>query len=147
MKPLIDADERWLDVVDYEGLYQVSDLGRVRSLERQVFCNNPRTGGHIVNYPTKVLKPNLNFQGYCRVNLFKNKCCKMHLIHRLVAKAFLPEEKEEVNHKDGDKANNLLLNLEWTTPKENSTHSCLLHRRGFRRIDSNPRNQSLRPQV
>jgi len=111
-------------------LYAVSDLGNVKSLGRSLLVNNPRTGGHITRLPTKTLKLNIGNVGYPRVNLFKDKKPAMWLVHRLVAKAFLIGEKEEVNHKDGDKKNNTLENLEWATPQENSLHSCRVLKRG-----------------
>lgn len=122
--------EFWMPVCGYEGLYAVSDQGRVKSLARDVYFDNPRTGGHTGKIKTKTLKTNPGLHGYPRVNLFKDKQHKMYLVHRLVAKAFLLGEKKEVNHKDGNKLNSHLYNLEWTTPQENSLHSCRVLKRG-----------------
>jgi hypothetical protein len=100
--------EIWKDIQGYEGLYQVSNLGRVK-----------RVSG-------KILKPeNLNKKSYLRVRLYKNKIGKHHLIHRIVAEAFVPNLRnaEEVNHKNGDKQDNKVTNLEWITHKENMQHA------------------------
>ena len=95
------------DVVGYEGLYTVSEDGRIYS--------------HISN---KFLKPNVTKCGYATVQLFKNKTGKRLLIHRLVAQAFIPnpENKEQVNHKDENKLNNQISNLEWNSRKENMNY-------------------------
>ena len=97
--------EIWRDIEGYEGLYQVSNLGRVRSL------NYNRTG------KVQNMKLGTYPNGYKMVDLKKNKKRKAHLVHRLVAKAFIPNPNPdqlcEVNHKDEDKANNTVDNLEW----------------------------------
>jgi len=91
----------------YEGYYSISDTGVVK---------NVRTG--------RILKPFLSVKGYPRVNLFKGeKKYRSAHVHRLVAEAFLPNPKEQVNHIDGDKLNNNLSNLEWCTNQYNATHS------------------------
>lgn len=97
--------EKWKSVSGYEGLYWVSNLGRVRSTE-------------------KVLKPTLNSKGYERVGLHKNGSLKTVYVHRLVACAFIPnpEGKPQVNHMDEDKRNNRADNLEWCTPLYNNTY-------------------------
>ena len=101
--------EIWKDVVDYEGLYKVSNFGRIKR--------------------TFVLKPYIDRKGYYFVNLSKNglvKCCR---VHQLVAKSFIPNplNKTEVNHIDGIKLNNIVSNLEWTTHKENMQHAFRNH--------------------
>lgn len=105
-------NEKWKDVKGYEGLYRVSNLGRVKTL------NYKRTGKE------RVLKNSLNRDGYLMVKLYKNR---EHLglgVHRLVAEAFIPnpEGKPQVNHIDEVKTNNHVTNLEWATAKENSNH-------------------------
>lgn len=102
-------DEIWRDIKGYEGLYQVSSLGKVKSLFRY----------------KKVLKPLKVGAGYFQVQLCRRKKAKAYLIHRLVANHFIDntENKLHVNHIDGDKANNSVHNLEWTTPSENEKHS------------------------
>lgn len=99
--------EQWKDVVEYEGLYEVSTEGRVR---------NKRT--------LRMMTPCNNGNGYMMVNLSKNGKAKLRYIHRLVGMAFIPnpENKPEINHKDEDKANNRLENLEWMTHLENMRH-------------------------
>lgn len=98
--------EIWKDIVGYEGLYQVSNMGRVRSLKRNI-----------------ILKPtsDMNGKGYYFVNLKRGNPKK---IHRLVAKAFIPnpDNKPEVNHIDGNTKNNKIDNLEWCTHQENCVH-------------------------
>ena len=98
--------EVWKDIKGYEGLYQVSNKGRVRNMER-------------------VLKTFECGSGYSEIILSKHQMRTPKLIHRLVAEAFLPntESKREVNHKDGNKHNNDVDNLEWVTPSENQQHS------------------------
>ena len=105
--------EIWKDIADYEGLYQVSNFGKVRAL------NYKRT------HQIKLKLPQNNGKGYLAVQLCKNNRRKWFLIHRLVAQAFLknPLGKDTINHKDGDRANNKVSNLEWATYAENNLHS------------------------
>ena len=99
--------EIWKDIKDYEGLYQVSNLGRVKRIT---------TG--------RVLKPLKHANGYLMVKLSKNSIVYTKTVHRLVAEAFIPnpEHKSEINHIDENKTNNSLDNLEWMTRKENINH-------------------------
>lgn len=113
-------EEIWKDIKEYEGLYQVSSKGRVKSLERDIIYKN----GVKRHKKEKILKAQLNQFGYLRVDLY-NKGKRNHLrIHRLVAEAFIPnpENKPEVNHKDEIKTNNCVENLEWMTRKENNNY-------------------------
>ena len=98
--------EEWKDIKGYEGLYQVSNLGRVKSLK---FGKE------------RILKTGVDRYGYISVNLYKNNKRKLCKVHRLVAEAFIPnlENKPEVNHLDEDKTNNMVSNLEWCTRNEN----------------------------
>lgn len=109
-------NEEWRDIVGYEGYYQVSSLGRVRSLDRLNSRGVPLIGN--------IMKSNSNNKWYKVVILNKNSNKKTFKIHRLVAKAFIhnPENKPFVNHKDENKNNNNVDNLEWVTPKENSNY-------------------------
>lgn len=105
-------EETWKDIKGYEGLYQVSNFGMVKSLN----YNGTKE--------EKLLKNKVESSGYIRLCLMKNGKRKSVLLHRLVAEAFLenPENKKEVNHKDGNKENNNVDNLEWVTPSENILH-------------------------
>ena len=108
--------EIWKDIKDYEGSYQVSNLGRVRSLTRKVktFNGFRTTKGKLL----KLLKTNRN---YFRVDLKRNQKDKYISIHRLVAEAFLPNPNNYpvINHIDGDTSNNRVDNLEWCTQSHN----------------------------
>lgn len=115
--------EIWKDIKGYEGLYQASNLGNIRSLR---FINGTTNRERI-----KVLKPQIR-NNYYIVNLVNNGIRKTHSVHRLVAQTFLnkPEDKEVVNHKDYNTFNNKVDNLEWCTQKQNINHS-LCHMRGI----------------
>lgn len=117
-----DLKEVWTDIKDYEGLYQVSNYGRVKSLAKKIICRDGRER----NYKERILKPYNCAGGYQVVALSKNGNRAQLLVHRLVAQNFLinPENKAEVNHIDFNPANNTLFNLEWTTRQENMRHSC-----------------------
>lgn len=109
--------ETWKPVVGFEGFYEVSDQGRVRSLPRIV----PSRGG-VRQTRGRVLKP-IYPKGYPAAALCANGKSKIHEIHRLVAAAFLgpkPSGKHMVRHFDGDEKNPRLANLLWGTPRENS---------------------------
>lgn len=114
--------EIWKPVNNFEGFYEVSNYGRVRSIERVV--EHRKYGKMLVS--AKLLKPWNNMHGYCNVNLLKDGERKVFKVHRLVAEAFIPnpENKYAVNHKDGNKTNNHYLNLEWCTKSENELHKC-----------------------
>jgi hypothetical protein len=111
-------EEIWKDIAGYEGLYQVSNLGRVRSLGRDIVRRTRYGTMAPYHINGKVLKP-LHSQGdYCYVHLFdKDGTSINHKVHRLVAKAFVPnpDNLNEVNHIDEDKDNNRADNLEWVT--------------------------------
>lgn len=124
--------EIWKDVEGYEGYYQVSSLGRIKSLERVV----ARSTGKTIVFKESILSPSSYPGEYSRVYLFVNSKKKSKYIHRLIAQAFIPnlENKPEVNHKDGDKSNNNKSNLEWATRSENMRHAVdtklLINKRG-----------------
>lgn len=117
--------EEWRDIVGYEGWYQASNFGNIRSLSREV-CGKSRHGNLFTRFTkAKTLKPKRGGNtDYWYVSLCKNNEVKYQSIHRLVAIAFIdnPECKAEVNHIDGDKQNNSIHNLEWTTRSENLLH-------------------------
>ena len=107
--------ERWLDIAGYEGLYQVSNLGRIKSLHKQE---------RIMSTPKN------SRDGYLRVNLKKNGAQKQCLVHKLVADAFIPQVEglTQINHKDENKSNNRLSNLERCTAKYNSNYGTHIER-------------------
>jgi hypothetical protein len=116
-----DTKEFWIPIVGYEGLYEVSNLGNTRSLDR--ILSHPskgritKRGGIKKQTPTK--------RGYKSVTLSKLGKSKTLLVHRLVAIAFIPNTNKKpcINHKDGVKTNNNVENLEWVTHSENIKHS------------------------
>ena len=103
--------EEWKDIKSYRGFYQVSNLGKIKNLKRKEV----------------LLKPYISKQGYLNVKLIDPyfKKGNNYLVHRLVAEAFIPnpENKPQVNHKDGNKLNNSVDNLEWVTSSENNQHA------------------------
>jgi len=106
------SEEIWKDVIGHEGLYQVSSLGRVKS-----FCRD-KNG--------RILRPGKASKGYLQVRLFRGGKQKQVLVHRLVLEAHTgpaPSPKHEGNHRNGDKADNRIENLEWVTPEENIRHA------------------------
>lgn len=100
--------EIWKPIKDYEGLYEVSDLGRVFGIKKN-----------------KILKQFLTHRGYLQIQLCKDSRAKLCRPNRLVAQAFIPnpENKPEVNHKNGMKMDNRVANLEWATTSENIQHA------------------------
>lgn len=110
--------EIWKDIKGYEGLYQASNLGRIRSF--------PRRGTHCNS--VKVLKSNKNHKGYLTLSLTKNCKRKTVSVHRIVALTFIPNPNNlpQINHKDGNKLNNNVENLEWVTNYDNMQHSIKL---------------------
>lgn len=122
LTPLLN--EEWRDIKGYEGLYQVSNYGRVKSLKRHYILN-----GNKININEKILKAGLNKDSYYAVvlcskikNNYKNRTRQLH---RLVAEAFIPnqENKPTVNHISGNKHDNRVCNLEWNTYSEQLNHS------------------------
>lgn len=122
--------ETWKPVVGYEGFYEVSDLGRVRSVPRELAKRKPcwKTG---YRKKGQLIKPQKRPNGYLFVNLHKDGIKRMANIHRLVAEAFIenPRKCAFVNHKDESRDNNAADNLEWCTHKENCNYGTAIKRR------------------
>ena len=106
--------EIWKDIPNYETLYQVSTLGRVKSL-----------GNRSNHKKEKIMKQRLTHKGYLRLSLCKNGIQKQKMVHRLIAETFIPNPNnyEQVNHKDGNKQNNNINNLEWCNNSYNQLHA------------------------
>jgi hypothetical protein len=115
--------EKWKKINSLNNYYSVSTLGRVRSEKRIVISKK----GIKMNFTSKILKHRVNEKGYCIVYPKINNCKKALQVHRLVAKEFIINKlsKPCVNHKDFNRANNCLDNLEWVTHKENTQYSIM----------------------
>lgn len=115
--------EIWKDIPGYEGIYQASNLGRVKSVKRKCWHKDAHGGRALFHYKGKILKQSINKYGYMTVPLGTAHPCMT--VHRLVCTAFHAntEDKPFVNHIDGDKTNNCPENLEWCTNQENQIHA------------------------
>ena len=109
--------EEWKDIEGYEGLYQVSNLGNVRSLDRTVIYSD----GSECFYKGKILKQNKDIGGYLRISFNKFGKKKIYFTHRLVAEAFIPntDNKPSIDHINTNRTDNRVENLRWCTQKEN----------------------------
>ena len=117
---MADAEERWLPVVGYNGLYEVSDFGRVRSVERWV-----RHGHNTMLIKSRVLRPKPAKYGHLTVTFSREGVLVTHYVHRLVLTAFVghpPADHQACHFPDPDPSNNKLDNLVWGTAKENHRH-------------------------
>lgn len=114
--------ERWLPIAGYEGIYQISSFGRVKALSI-----NKLHGRYYSICKEKILKQKIASTGYPGLSLSKDKVSIDFAVHRLVAEHFIPnpENKSQVNHKEGIKTDNRFFMLEWVTPKENTYHATL----------------------
>lgn len=112
-----EIEEIWKPIEGFEEFYEVSSLGRVKALDRCVSTKD----GKVFHLKEMILKPNKNANGYMGVKLYKNGKGKMFRVNRLVANSFIPNPNnyQEVNHKDEDKNNNSVYNLEWCSRQYN----------------------------
>lgn len=117
--------ETWKPIKGYEGLYEVSDLANIKSINKTK--KNPLTNG-ISKYKDRIIKPFLANNGYLRVAMHKDGIQRKHTLSVVVATAYCPNplNKPKVNHLDGNKLNNRPPNLEWCTVLENNNHSRLV---------------------
>jgi hypothetical protein len=113
-----EIKEIWSDIPGFEGLYQISNLGSCKSLERQVYHSRNKSKSLIKG---KLLSTRINNWGYVSVRLNKEGKTFTRLVHRLMAEVYIPNpaNKKYINHINADKTDNSLLNLEWVTHKEN----------------------------
>jgi hypothetical protein len=119
--------EYWKDIPGLGGLYQASNMGRIRSLDREIkYDYRTRL------FKGKILTPNQNRDGYMQIAMCINRKTKAFAVHRLVALTFLPkpDNKKEVNHINLNKLDNTIENLEWVTHKENIAHAILNGKHG-----------------
>lgn len=116
----MESVEIWKDIKNYDGIFQVSNMGRVRSIGR--YCKH---GDHVYFRHGKILTLCKRKSGYFKVTLQTDNHRKDLPIHRLVAEAFIPNPNNlnTVNHKDGNKANNTVENLEWLSYSDNTKHA------------------------
>lgn len=123
---LMDAQqEEWRPVIGYEGHYEISNRGHLRRVKQ---CRGTQAG--------RILNGAINPGGYVVVTLGRDNKKHMSMLHRLVAEAFIgprPDERHEINHKDGNKQNNTVGNLEWVTRSQNNQHAYDIGLRGPRR--------------
>lgn len=112
-----NSKEVWKDIQGYEGYYQVSNMGRVRSCDREIVFKDGRRRF----YKGKLIRPVKTNSGYWQIRMKINEHVKREYVHRLVAKAFIPNPNKfpEINHKDENRLNNRTDNLEWIEHVEN----------------------------
>ena len=140
LKAMSNVQEIWKDAFGYEGLYQVSDHGRMRSIDRKVINKL----GHPRQFKGKIIFQSPDNKGYMKVGLWRDNKTTTKKVHRFVAIAFIdnPEKLPQVNHKDGNKGNANASNLEWCTNQFNQIHSfSILGRKqksGYDHRDSKP---------
>ena len=146
-------EEFWKDIKGFEGLYQVSNLGRVKSLERDVICKD----GRVLHYAEKILKLIRMPRRYLIVYLYKNGTQKLFQVHRLVAEAFLPNPNNlpQVNHKNEKPWHNYIhinedgtvdpekSDLEWCTAKYNINYGTRTHRMAITQLNRKDRSKAV----
>lgn len=120
--------EEWKPVTGFDGYYEVSNFGRVKTCKHSFV----RKDGKPMTIPERIINGSVDTKGYLQVDLKIDGKRYIRCIHRLVADAFIenPEKKDQVNHKDGNKLNNSVDNLEWVTCKENIRHAWGNHLNG-----------------
>lgn len=116
--------EEWVDIKGYEGLYQISNQGRVKSVGRYYWNVHNKSYSF---FPERILKPYMHGKGYFRVILSNSQNQTKFLVHRLVAEAFIPNPLNlpQVNHKNEIKTDNRVENLEWCDNKYNCNYGIL----------------------
>lgn len=126
----MESNEEWRDILGFEGAYQISNLGRVKSLDKDIHYMNHGTPA-VLHKKGMILKQTPDVDGYLRVSVVCEGRSKNFAVHRLVAQAFIsnPENLPCVNHKDYDKTNNCVDNLEWCTVEYNNKYSNTEERR------------------
>lgn len=111
---------KWADIVGYEGYYQISDTGIVKSVDRKIMSKD----GTVYYKSGKIISQTISNAGYSMVGLWKNNKGKTKTVHRQMMLAFNPTDSYKyVNHIDGDKTNNTLSNLEWCSKADNANHA------------------------
>jgi hypothetical protein len=130
-------NEIWKDIKGYEGYYQISNYGKVKSLKR----------GR--KKKTIFKKPTIKQNGYYILALYKNNNQKIFYLHRLIGIMFIPnpENKKWMNHKDGNKLNNSIANLEWCSPSENNYHAIRNKLRQYKLGEDRPQSKLKRKDV
>lgn len=129
------GEEVWLPIKGYEGLYEISSFGRVKSVEHKVAHPSVLGNGGMMTVRERMRRPNI-MKGYHCIALKADGKTKVYRIHRLVAEHFIsaqPTPEHQINHIDGDKSNNHVSNLEWVLPVENTRHAI---RNGLRKPPS-----------
>lgn len=123
--------EIWKDIENFEGLYQISNLGKVKSVDRKVHVIDTKSNrDYDRHFPECIRATNLDTKGYVMVTLKKDGKTHRHRVHRLVAQAFIPnpEKLPQVNHIDENKENNHVSNLEWCTNEYNGSYGTRIKR-------------------
>ena len=115
------TQEYWVPIPNYEGYYEISTIGNIRSIKRSILTKS----GYLKPEKERIITQRISNKGYSTVTLSKNGQSKSQHVHRLLAQAFIPnpENKATVNHLNGDKLDNRIENLEWATYSENAIHA------------------------